>query len=379
MAKTQYTYIERKHSESGQTGTATYDLPEKGFLPEVIVKAYSTPTASTNPALPLSDAITKIEIIDGGTVIQSLTGNQVKGLSMIRKYKTLGGLEINDNGAEGYDDFHILLGGVIDGKWYAPDMSTFSNPQIRITWDYSQTTTEFGMSCDADTSPAMKFSVIGKILREPGPYTHGYIKSSVLKEFTQATSTTTVTEIPRGQMLLGLGVEAGYDAKDFTDDVNQIKLDFDNGDWVPFEFYQEEIITSQQAWFGGPFEYSWIADAIDDKEFDSHMGFLNFIVCMASSNAGRGFEWQAIRKGVETLGMWDLATPSTISSYESVYFKSVGYAPFHIWYCPMKAILGDEASLIDTTEFSRIELETTSSSNASTSSTPDIIAEYLVT
>ena len=378
MAKTQYTYIERKHSESGQTGTATYDLPEKGFLPEIILKAYSTPTASTNPALPLSDAITKIEVIDGGTVIQSLTGNQIKGLSMIRKYKQLAGLELNDNAAEGYDDFHILLGGMVDGTWYAPDMSVFSNPQIRVTWDYSQTTTEFGMTCDADTAPAMKFTVIGKILREPGPYTHGYIKSSVLKEFTQATSTTTVVEIPRGQQLLGLGIEAGYDAKDFTDDVNEVKLDFDNGDWIPFHFYQEEIISSQHWWFGGPFEYSWIADAIDNKDFDSHMGFLNFIEMMASSNAGRGFEWQAIRKGVETIGMYDLATPSAITTYESVYFKSTGFAPFHIWYAPMKEVNGGETGLIDTTQFSRIELETTSGSSASTSSTPDIIAEYLV-
>jgi len=379
MAKTQYTYIERKKSESGQTGTATYDLPEKGFLPEIILKAYSTPTASTNPALPLSDAITKIEIVDGGTIIQSLTGNQIKAMSMLRKYKQLAGLEINDNAAEGYDDFHILLGGRFDGTDYAPDMSVFSNPQLKVTWDYSITTTEFGMSCDADASPAMKFSVLGKILREPGPYTHGYVKSSVLKEFTQATSTTTTTEIPRGQKLIGLGVEAGYDAKDFTDDVNQIKLDFDNGDWIPFDLYEEEIITAQKLWFGPPFEYSWIADAIDDKEFDSHMAWLSFIECMASSNAGRGFEWQAIRKGVETLGMWDLGTPSVISSYESVYFKSTGYGPFHVWYVPMSKILGEEADTLDTTGYSRIELETTSSSSASTSSTPDIIAEYLVT
>lgn len=249
MVKTQYTYIQKKTSESGQTGTATYDLPEKGYLPEIIVKAYSTPTASTNPALPLSDAITKIEIIDGGTVIKSISGNQAKALSMIHNHNRMGNWEINDNAAEGYDDFIIQLGGKIGDKLYAPDMSAFSNPQIKITWDYSITTNEFGASYDADTSPAMKFTVLGKILREPGPYTHGYLKTTKLYEYTQATSTTTVTEIPRGKPLYGLGIEAGYDAKDFTDDVNEIKLDFDNGDWIPFHLYAEEILTAQQLWF----------------------------------------------------------------------------------------------------------------------------------
>ena len=379
MAKTQYTYIERKKAVSGQTGTETFDLPERGFVPEIIVKAYSTPTASTNPALPLSDAITKIEIVDGGTVIQSLSGNQIKGLSMIRKYKRLGGLELNKNATEGYDDFHIILGGEFDGKLYAPDMSNFSNPQIKITWDYSLTTTKFGMSVDADTDPNMKFTIIAKTLREPGPYVHGYIKSSSIKTYTQAASTTTVTEIPRGHPLVGLGVEAGYDALNFTDDVNKIKLDFDNGDWVPFEFFEEEIATSQAWWHGEPFEYAWMADIKDDIELDTHMGIPLSVEFTATTNAGRAFEFQAIRKGVETLGYWDLATPSEVTSYETAYIKSIGYAPFHIWYVPMKAILGGEADTLDTTKFGRIELEVTSSSSASTSMKPEIIAEYLIT
>jgi len=379
VVKTQYTYIERKTSESGQTGTATYDLPEKGYMPELIVKAYSTPTASTDPALPLSDAITKIEIVDGGTVIKSLTGNQIKGLSMIHGHNRLGNWEINDNAVEGYDDFIIKLGAKADDKLYAPDMSSFSNPQIKITWDYSITTNEFGASYDADTSPAMKFTVLAKILREPGPYTHGYLKSTILKEYTQATSTTTTVELPRGQPLYGVGVEAGYDAKTFMDDVNRIKLDFDNGDWIPFDLYQEEIITAQQLWFKKPFEVAWMADVADDKDFDTHMGHLLHISAMATTNAGRAFEWQGTYgEAVETLGYWDLATPSVVTTYEAALLKSVGYCPYHIWYCPARAILGDMEDTLDTTQFSRIELEITSSSSASTSSTPDVIAEYLV-
>lgn len=110
------------------------------------------------------------------------------------------------------------------------------------------------------------------------------------------------------------------------------------------------------------------------------MAFLHQLIAMASTDAGRAFEWQAtLGKSVETLGYWDLATPTAVTSYERAFLTAIGYGPYHLWYCPMRSILGDEEELLDTTQYSRIELETTSSSNASTSSTPAIIAEYLMT
>lgn len=377
MSKTQYAYVERKHAESGASGSAIYDLPEKGYMPELLLKAYSTPTGATNLDLPLSDAITKIEVVDGGKVIQSLTANQVKAVSMIRKYKNLASLETNDNAVEQHDDFYLQLGAVLNGVNYAPEMSAFSNPQLRVTWDYSETTNEFGMACDADTAPAMKFTIIAKMIREGGAFTHGYVKSSSIREFTQATSTTTVTELPRNNPLIGVGVEAGYDALDFEEDVEQIKLDFDNSDWIPFDFYEEEIYTSQNWWHKGPFTYAWAADLIDNKELDTHMGILNHIGIMGQANAGRSFEYQASHTGVETIGKWDLATPTVDTTFEQAYIKATGQCPFHLWYCPVSAIAGGEKDTLDTSAFSKIQLSTVSGSSASTSSTPTIIAEYL--
>ncbi len=81
MSKTQWYYQERKNAQAGLTGSATFDLPEKGFLPQVTLTAFATPLAATNPALPIADILTRIEVLDGGTVIKSLTGNQVKALA----------------------------------------------------------------------------------------------------------------------------------------------------------------------------------------------------------------------------------------------------------------------------------------------------------
>ena len=379
MARTQYSYVERQHSESGQTGNATYDLPERDYIEELILTAYSTPTASTNPALPLSDAITKIEVIDGGMVIKSLSANQIKGLSMIHGRNHMSSPEWNKNGTEGWDLFKIDLGLTLNGTRYAPDMSAFSNPQIKVTWDYSITTTEFGMTCDADTSPSMKFSVLAKMLRDGPNVQHGYIRSQPIYEFTQATSTTTVTEIPRKYPIVGIGIEAGYDDKDWCEDVEEVKLDFDNGSWIPFHLYEEEIPFIQQNWFMNDFAYSWMAMIENADEFDTHMGYLTNLSMRPTSGAGRAGEFEAGGQGVDTVNLWDLATPTGTDEYQAVYFTSHGWMPHHVWYMPTRAITGDDSDLIDPTQFGRIELETTSGSSASTSSTPAILLEELVT
>jgi len=379
MPRTQYSYVERQHAESGQNGTATYDLPERDYLEGLIVTAYSTPTATTNPALPLSDAITKIEVIDGGMVLKSLTANQVKALEMIHNSPQASGPEWNKTGVEHWDTFAIDLGKLIDGTMYAPDMSRLSNPQIQITWDYSITTTQFGMTCDADTTPSMKFSVIAKMLRDGPNVTHGYLRSQKIYEFTQATSTTTVTEIPRKYPIVGIGVEAGYDTKNWCDDVEEVKLDFDNGSWIPFHLYEAEIPFMQQFWFNTDWMYSWSAMMESSDELDTHMGLLTDLCVRPTSGAGRAAEYEWASQGVDTFWLWDLATPTETDEYQMVYMTSHGFMPFHMWYCPFSALTGNTSDIIDSTRFGRIELETTSSASASTSSTPAIILEELVT
>ena len=379
MPKTQYFYVQRKTSESGQTGTATYDLPETGVIPEIVVRAYSTPTASTNPALPLIDAITKIEIVDGAKVIKSLTGNQIKALEMIHKTRSLNMTSTDEGGVEGYEEFTLILGKFLNGRFYAPDFSRFDNPQIKITWDYSQTTTDKGMSCDADTSPNMKFTVLAKVLREGASYTHGYIKSVDVRTWTQSASTTEVTEIPRDGHLVGIGIECGYDAKNITDDLAEVKLDFDNGAWVPLHLYDEDVVACQQEFFGGPFEVTFRKDVKDGIEVDVHMGYVtNISVTDVEGKGGLTYAYPSDPSGIETLNVY-ASDGTSYGTYHVASFNVKGFIPFHVWYVPAKALAGTGQDTIDTSQFRRIVLETKSGANVSTSSTPTVIAEYLVT
>jgi hypothetical protein len=380
MAEVQYPYIERKKSESGQSGTATYDLPEGGFIPWIKVRAYSTPTASTNPALPLVEAITKIEIVDGATVIQSLTGPQVMGRKMFFMGRHLGMTSTDDNGVEGYEDFVLVLGGTFNGRTYAPDFSKFNNPQIKISWDYSATTSSRGMTCDADTSPAMKFTVQPKVVRGTGHgYVHGYVKSSEIYTFTQATSTETPVEIPRGEHLVGVMLHGGYAALDFTEDFEQIKLSFNNDAWVPVHLYEEEIIKTQDDWFGGEFSVSFWKDAISEKTYDLNMGYVTLCNMLPGTSFSLSFAGPLARQGVSVMNVWEASNSTAYTTYSQIQFNVRGYCPFGCWYMPMRAVLNGTADTIDTTKYNRIDLKMTSGSSASTSSTPAVVADYLIT
>lgn len=384
MTKTRWDYVQREHSETAATGTIAFDLPEKGFMPNLLMNIGITPTGNSAQVGAVTDHVTKVEILDGGLVIKSLTANQLKGLAMIHGHRQMGSTEINDASVAGYDNFIIPMGGFFNGKKYAPDMGQFSNPQMRITWDCSITTTEFGVTVTADTSPAMLISVLAEIASEGAQYSHGYLKSSIVKEFTQATSTNTYIEIPKGDNLVGIGIEAGYDALDFTEDVEEIKLDFNNGEWIPFHLREKEIMPFQQHIFKAPFQYSWMMDLESSEEIDTHMGFLLHLSAMGTPSATAHdmmniFNYEKGNKGVETIRMFDATTPLACDVFKGIYLQSTGWAPFHIWYVPCSFLNGGENDLIDTSEFGRIEVEMKSGSSASTSSTPDLIVEFLKT
>lgn len=379
MALPYFWYTERKNAPStAASGTATYDLPKKGWIPKLTLTAYSTPTASTDGALPLNKAITKIEIVDGGKTIVNLTANQVMGIYLHEGVREYNSPEVNDNAVEGHECFHILLARKVDGTQYCPDFGKFINPQIKITWDYSQTTGQFGATYDADTAPVMKFTIFAKIFPTSQGWTHGYARSREIYTFTQATSTTTHVDIPVKERLMGIMIEAGYDAKHWIDDINELKVSFDAGAWVPIDAYAEEIELLEAEMYGTA-KVSWMQDTIDAVEYDMHMGYITAINGTALSSAGRVFEYDGTHDGVEAVGFMDAATPTAISTYELVYIQVEGYMPYQCLYLPMREFLGDGRDAIKIGEFSECDLKLVSSGSASTSSTPSVIVETLIT
>lgn len=384
MVRTRWDYIKREHSETAATGTISFDLPEKGFMPNLLLDVGYTPTGDSAQPQSISELLTKVEIVDGGLVLKALTGNQIKALSMFHGHNPLASTEINDADVAGHDQFYIPMGGLYNGTRYAPDMGRFSNPQIRLTWDASDVTTEFGVTVAADTAPALLISILAELTKDAGPYTHGYVKSGIVKEWTQAQNTNFFIEIPRGDPLIGFGIEAGYDALDWCEDVEELKLDIDNGDWIPFHLREKQIPTFQQLIYKKPFEYNFMTDLESEEEVDWHMGYLVHLALMAQRAAddplaALAYAIDTGHKGVETVCITDVATPGACDEFRAIMCKATGWMPFHIWYCPSSFLTSGESDTINTLDFGRMEVEIHTGTSASTSNTPSVVAEYLRT
>jgi hypothetical protein len=380
MGMVRYHYAERKDAPStAQTGTRTYNLPKSGFIPEILLQAYSTPTASSAQALQIFDAITKIQIRDGAKIIKDFDMEHAASLAMYHGSREFHCTHQHQNGTEGYEGVRIFLGQKVNGRMYAPDMSRFSNPQLVISWDHSTTTSKHGVTQTADTAPVTKFTLLCKVAEGGGKYTHGYVKTYSLKTWTQAASTETHVEIPTEGKLLGLLVEGGYDAKNFTDEVNELKLDFNTGDWVPLNLYAEEVIKFQQLVYPESFEVTFTLDIANGEELDTHMGWVGK-VSLGPIEETNPFQatWTVGSKGVETINFYN-SGGGAIGTPELVQVHAQGWLPFHGFYIPMSALTDGDSDFIDTGTYKNIDLYLTSGSSASTSSTPEVLAEYLIT
>ena len=379
MGNWQYSYVERKSSESGQASTATYDLPEKDYCADLVVGVHSTLTASTNPTPNLEELITKIEVMDGGTVIKSLNGRQARALSMFHGNHQLSLTGTEDNAVEGYDEFIIPFGFFYRDTKHMLNMDKLANPQIKITWDASGTAGEHGEDKDADADPAIKLTVLADMYRGVPPGgVEGYIRSNQIKQFTQAASTSNDVSIPRDQPLVGILVEAGYKNLDWTEDVEEIKLDFDHGSWIPFHFYEEQIVPIQRLWHGGDFEVSFMKDLIDNKTIDARMGYVTDISITPASDIARAVNWQGSHTGVDIPGILASSSETADTTYSQYYVQVKGQMPFQCWYMPVNVIQDGNATSIDLSKYGDVTLTLTSGASASTSSKPKVLVEQLI-
>ena len=379
VGRTRYEYVERDLSLSGTTGTYTTDLPRSGYVPRLSIGVAATLNASTALALPVADAVSKIEIVDGGTVIKSLSGRQAQGLHMIRSGSDFASPATNANGAVSKDIFTVDMGGVFGGAEYAPNMSEFANPQLKVTWDFTATTTDRGMTVQAAASPAATLTVLAEIYEGEGKYTHGYVQSQDIYSYSSAASSTKDVDIPNKGKLVGLGVQAGYASKNLSDDIDRLKINFDNGAWVPLDLYADEITAFLASKEKSRYTTSFGADVIDGSIIDTGMGIVENVVLTPTAAAGRSAIWSGGSEGVGVLHLTDVATPTAISAYEQVKVKATGYAPQGIVYVGMSDLLAKGIDVLDASEFSKITMSITAGSGASSSSTPSVLTDYLVT
>jgi len=380
MPKIRYAVLVNDKSLTSTTtsGTETVDLPERGIATELVVQVTYTKTSSNDRPLPDFDAITKLEVlVDGSTVVKSLSGQEVRALMWYNKGPFSAGGAFW--GAGGDTDCYTILtmyfGRFAGDTLYGLDLSKYANVQLKITFDTSTTSVD-GLTYDAATSPAVKYNVMVKLLDgAPSGFKNMYVQSREIDNFTATASTEHNVEIPRGFDLKGLLWKSGYLNVTWTSSVGSIKLDFDNGQWVPIDMDHENIKAAFLSWFPEPVKLGWWDKAASADTVNLQVHQLAGMGSMSAAGSGEILYYDMHETGLHDIAKFDNAG-NAITSQTNNHISVEGWGPMQSIYIPMGQLTDGSVDFIKTTDYGRIDLKITPGSSNNASQKGYVVAEY---
>lgn len=362
------------------SGTETIQLPEQGFLSQVNLRAAALSVWADEAALPVYHIIKKVELlVNGSQVVKSLSGRQIRALAWYHgmDLTTLGDYARGSTGEKSFWTFPLLLGTKPYDELHMLDLSRYSNPLLKITWDATDVATD-GISWDITASPAFRYGVDLVYYRGTPGAVEGYVKSSEIDSWTSANSLVHSVDVPRGQNLIGLSLEGRYTLISNLQFFNKIKLDFNNGEWVPINHNWKELRALYSTLFPRPCQVPIYKSVQDGDTHDFMVGDILGHSFISETNSLGPIYLAGAEFPIYTINCYrrDADLPHTTRA--DVHMMATGYMPHQMYYLPMWAFYGGDWSSIPTASYGKIKLESTLGSGAGANATMRACAEYLV-
>lgn len=249
----QQRYLEEAREFPSVSGLETIDLPEKGLLGGLELKVYAKPGATGDyPDFWIHDALQKIElIVNGSKVVKSLEGNQLLAHMMYQHIPIFSHDVKNQIAVSGEEFFYINLGLKYHDLDYLLDLGQVSDPELRITYNFSQTTINGWTHGQAfATTPKPAYSLIPHILREPTVAPKGYIKTSEIYRFTSAAGKKHNMHVPRGPVYANLYLQSRYNGEGLTLNLDKVELNINSDDVIPYRVGLSELLAENARLYG---------------------------------------------------------------------------------------------------------------------------------
>lgn len=358
-------------------GTVQTDLPEQDLISGLMIQPYHTNPAIVDSLLPNFLAVKNISIVDGANVIQSLNGAEAQATAYYRGRTPPTPNRTDVASAEVWDTFYMRFGMHQNDTDLMLDCNQLTNPQAKLTYDFV-TTTYDGVDYDVAASPTFKWTCVADILRGGAPAApKGFIRSRKVYDYTQAASTTRYIDIARTEPIVGMMLRGGYVGKTMGDDFDQVRLNINNDEWVPFNVYADELEAYQDEWFTPAPEIQIKAATNTAIPNDYALGDVHGIdmQLIADSN---------IRQNISGFA-GGYVDPYQVTADTGVEYSTAGLSmihctgefPHHTAYLPMSEVVDGGAIALDAPQTSRINLEVTSGAAASASATVEVILETI--
>lgn len=219
------TLLPSESCASAATKTVDLDVTDPISVIQIVMK--TTPAGTVATEHPAAN-ITKIELIDGSTVITSLSGKEVQALDFYNTGVMPDNFVSDITGVMAFTTFNLRFGRKLWDRDFALDPTKFSNPQLKITHNYRV----------ADTAAsAASLEVYAHMFDDRKISPVGYLRAAEHFSYTNGTSASVETiDLPRDLPIRKMLIRSALDDNRVWQCANKIKIKENGGAKIPYDF-----------------------------------------------------------------------------------------------------------------------------------------------
>jgi len=307
------------------SGSLTIDINITDVISELLVmlKCQNYATAGSEPKNQApSRLLTKVELVDGSDVLESLSGSQAFGLAWYERgrfpYADITSLE----GEYPEQTFPLYFGRRLWDKQLAFDPTRFTNPQLKVQWNLAAV---HAVGADGIVSGSGRLTVIARVMEDVTKPV-GFLMNKQIKSWTTASSGDESTDLPTDYPYRKIFVRPyliGYLPGQI---ITNYKLSVDQDKFVPFNMDGYELRHLNDMMFG-------LAELNQRVSFDygdlvhTYIGNFHYVNAqpfhvdrVISTEIGFGGQCQLRARALDGTDQNDV----------HAYLKAVGSAPEHM-------------------------------------------------
>lgn len=363
-----------QETQTSDKSTKTIDLNLFDPISALCFEFEVTNGTTSNVQNPFPFAITKLEVVDGSDVLSSLSFPQAQALQF---YKTGRQPELREDevGSAGQVmGCSILFGRYLWDREFALDLTRFTNPQLKISWDLTNI-----RACSATTAFATgttKISAWAKVMEGFSGAPSKYLMAKEIEAWTGASSGEKRIDLPVDftyHMLLLRGyLRAINSVTDVDENITKIKLTGDTDKYIALERYTKQFGSEMAQLFGDVTLWKRFKAAHTDNIWfevnkEPQLSLIGTVV-----NRALGYAW--CWSGAAYLLFGDTAA-STVSTAERFDGIINGYALHHTLPIPL-GVMNEPETWFDPRAFKKLELVCTQGGAAADSLVAEQVRPY---
>lgn len=229
------------------TETKTTDLNVTEPISAIEIEVESVNGASGNLGNFISDIVTKIEVVDGSDVLESLNMSQLEALHFYKTGKTPCLFPSEWTSGVQRHNAMLLFGRHLWDRDYNLDCSKFDNPQLKVTFNKAAIRAAGATGFAAGDN--IKFSAIAKCFSDV-PAAKQFLMQKQIDSFTSVSSGDKRIDLPIDYVYRMLMMRAYLQQSDINEIITDIKLTADTDRFIPFNRKTQQLDASVFSQFG---------------------------------------------------------------------------------------------------------------------------------